>query len=88
MVRFLKPEHEARFRRLYELLNHLPMAEATRLVAEAGVVDDATGEPFKWEGFPMVLPVSDTLQNQVYGEDYETKVTDELERVDLSLAET
>jgi hypothetical protein len=87
MVRFLEPGHEARFRRLRELLEELPMAEATRLVADGGVVDEATGEAFQWEGFPMVLPVSERLRTRVFGDDYEARVTEELERVHLVLAE-
>jgi len=77
LVRFLKPEHEARFRSFEEALRGMPLPEASRAVAEGRVVDRATGEPLVWEGWPMVMPVSQRLKDQVFGEGYEAKVAEE-----------
>lgn len=88
LVRFLEPEHEARFRRVRELVAKLPMAAATRLVAEGGIRDETTGAAFQWQGFPMVLPVSERLKSRILDEkEYEARVGEEMARLRLTLAE-
>jgi len=77
LVRFLRPEHEARFRAFEEALHGMRLTEASRAVAEGRVRDRETGEPLTWEGWPMVMPVSDRLKEQVYGEAYEARVAEE-----------
>ena len=79
MVRFLRPEHEARYRALAEAVEGMDLATASRTVDEGGVVDADSGEPVQVQGFPMVLPVSDELRRRVFGEEYEARVTAELE---------
>jgi len=81
LVRFLKPGHEAQFRVLREMLAEHPLPEASRLMAERGIQDPASGGALEWEGFPMVLPVSDVLKAKVFGEAYEAAVQTELDRV-------
>jgi acetoin utilization deacetylase AcuC-like enzyme len=89
LVRFLQPEHEARYRAFMEALGDLPLAEASGAVSRGVVVDDSTGEPVEWQGYPMVLPVSEELDERVYGGAYEASVAVELRelRFRLDLAE-
>jgi len=49
----------------------VPLSEATSLVEEGGLVDEATGRPFDWRPVPTVLPVSDRLRALVSGPEYE-----------------
>ncbi len=89
LVRFLKPEHEARFRSFEVALRGMPLAEASRIVAEGGVTDRTTGQPLTWEGWPMVMPVSERLKTAVYGEAYEAKVAEAAASVaELRVTET
>ncbi|MEM7353800.1 MAG: hypothetical protein AAF657_23575, partial [Acidobacteriota bacterium] len=53
---------------LRKLFADTPLAEATRRVAEGGVIDEETGEVFKWQPEPMVLPVSEALQQRMQQE--------------------
>jgi acetoin utilization deacetylase AcuC-like enzyme len=85
MVRFLEPEHEARFRALGKVLDDLPLPEASRALSEGEVVDARTGKPFEWDVFPMVLPVSEALKQRVLGAEYEARVEEELAATELSL---
>ncbi len=85
LVRFLRPEHEARFRALEEVFAGLPLGAATRAVEEGRVVDAASGEPVGWETYPMVLPVSERLKQQVLSPEYEAAVDAERARLRLEL---
>ena len=87
LVRFLLPEHEARFRAYQEALEGLPLPEASQAVDEGRVVDAGTGESMGWEGFPMVLPVSETLKGMVRGDDYEARVAGALEHLDFRVTD-
>lgn len=87
LVAFVEPEHEAWMRALEELFGHVPLAEASRIVAEGGVVIEALGEPLVWKGYAMVLPVSERLKERVTGEAYDTAVADALDRARLRLAD-
>ncbi len=87
LVRFLDPVDEARFRAIRRALEGRPLAEATRLVEEGRVVDAATGEPVRWEGAAMVLPVSDRLRDVVFSDDYEERVREAERRFSHRLAE-
>lgn len=58
---FVDAESRAIFAALHELFTGLPLAEATRAVAEGRVSYADTGEPFTWKPAPMVLPVSQRL---------------------------
>lgn len=80
LLRFLQPEHEARFRALRQALQGLGLAAATRAVDEHRVRDAATGRPVEWEPVPMVLPVSERLKARVMGEAYEAEVAAAAER--------
>ena len=61
-------------------------AEASRLLAEGCLNDPISGTPICWEGFPMVLPVSDALKARVFGAEYESAVQAELERLEGAAA--
>ena len=87
LVRFLHPEHEALYRSFEEALAGLDLAAASRTVAEGRVVDATTGETVSWEGYPMVLPVSDRLCGRVFGDEYEARVTAESKRLDLRVVD-
>jgi acetoin utilization deacetylase AcuC-like enzyme len=73
---FLHPEDEGWFRALEKALQNLPLAEATRLVAEERVVDTTTGRPVSWKAMPMVLPISDRLHDQVEGVAYDNRAAE------------
>lgn len=60
-LRFLDRDAQARFHALKELLQDLPLAEATKAVAEGRVVDETTGEVFPWQPAPMIAPISERL---------------------------
>lgn len=66
-LEFVDPESRASFQALLELFADVPLAAATRAVAEARVIDIDTGEPFVWKPAPMILPVSRSLQNHSVG---------------------
>jgi hypothetical protein len=85
LVRFLRPEHEARFRAYRTALDGISLASASRLVAEGAIHDAETGETVQWEGFPMVLPVSERLEQRVFSDAYEHRVAAELERTAFRL---
>jgi hypothetical protein len=65
VLRFLEPEHESLYRSLHKALSKLSIAEASRAVDEGRLVDEETGEPFRWRPMPMVLPVSDRLKEEL-----------------------
>ncbi|GEM_PF-61029 len=86
LVRFLHPEHEARFRAVKAAVASLPLAEASQAIEQGRLRDAATGATVRWEGEPMVLPVARRLKDRVFSEAYEASVTAELERVRFVLA--
>jgi hypothetical protein len=61
---------------LEELLRNVPLAVASNLVADGKVIIEATGEPLVWQGYAMVLPVSEKLKARVAGEDYDRVVAE------------
>lgn len=87
LVAFIEPKYEAWMRALEELFKDVPLAEASRIVAEGGVIIEATGEPMVWKGYGMVLPVSDRLKARVSGEAYDREVAEVLGRARLRLAD-
>jgi hypothetical protein len=82
-VRFLEPVHEAWMQALQKLFEGLPLAEASTTIAEGRVVDEASGYRLEWEGYPMVLPVSERLEKRVSGEAYDQRVAEALARLRL-----
>lgn len=80
MVRFLHPEHEAQFRALKNCLDGLPLVEASQAVEKGKVEVEGSGRPIDWEGFPMVLPVSDRFKARLFSEEYENRVAQESEK--------
>jgi len=86
LVRFLQPEHEARFRAVKAAASGLSLAEASQAIEQGRLRDAVTGETVRWEGEPMVLPVSSRLKDLVFSEAYEARVVAELERVKFRFA--
>lgn len=87
MVRFLQPEHEARFRAYRQALDALPLADASRAFDDSMVRAAETGETVRWEGYPMVLPVSQRLKDLVFSDSYEARVAEEIDRLSFRVAE-
>jgi hypothetical protein len=87
LVTFVDPQHEAWMRALEELFKGVPLAEASNIVSDGGVVIECTGEPLRWEGYSMVLPVSDKLKERVSGEAYDRAVEEAGEQVGVRLAD-
>jgi acetoin utilization deacetylase AcuC-like enzyme len=71
---FLDPEVEGRFRSAAHALEGLPLAAASRAVDDGRVVDEETGEPYRWRGEAMVVPSSDALKQELQGLVFETAV--------------
>jgi acetoin utilization deacetylase AcuC-like enzyme len=86
-VRFLEPGDEALMQGLEKLFSGVPLAEASNLIADGKVVDEATGKQLDWKGYPMVLPVSEELRERVAGDAYEARVAEALARLELVLAD-
>ncbi len=86
-VRFLEPDDEALMQALDVLFSKVPLAEASNLIADGRVVDNATGEPLQWQGYPMVLAVSEKLKSRVCGELYDARVAERLAEFDLAITE-
>jgi hypothetical protein len=70
-LRFLSPETEGRFRALQAALAGLALPEAAAAVEGGRVIDGATGQPFRWEPAPLLLPVSERAEERVSGAAYE-----------------
>jgi acetoin utilization deacetylase AcuC-like enzyme len=75
VIRFLRPEDEARVSALAAAFKGLSLAEAT-LALESGRVRDDPGGPVIWEAGPVVLPVSPRLKALVSGPEYEARVAE------------
>ena len=71
-MRFLDPSDAPLFRALLEAVGHLPLAEACRAVESEGLVDESTGEPFRWRPLSMVYAVSDRLRSWFDRPEYRT----------------
>jgi hypothetical protein len=54
-------------------------------VDDGRVRDEAVGQVFAWEGFPMVLPASESLEERVFSPAYEARVAEELPALCFSL---
>ncbi len=88
LVRFLRPQDEAWYRALAQVLDGLPLDEATRLVEEGGVEDAETGERIRWEGRRMVLPVSERMKRDLFSKEYEVRVDEALREMHLRIVRT
>ena len=86
-VRFLEPRHEGWMRALDELFKGVSLAEASTTIDQARVVDEVSGFRLKWEGYPMVLPVSDRLRERVTGEEYDKRAAATLAQLKLVVTE-
>lgn len=57
--RFVAPVRQGRFEALVRDLGRLPVAEASAAVAQARVVEEPWGAPFKWEPGEMIAPLGE-----------------------------
>jgi len=80
VLRFLRPEDEARTRALAAALEGLTLAEATNAFETGRVIDERTGVPARWEPAAMVLPVSERLHALLGGPELEARVDEAMER--------
>lgn len=87
LVRFVRPEDEARMRACEQALAGLSLVDATRAVNEKRLRDAVTGAPLGWQPCPMALPVSERFKAQLVGEEYEAAVTAAHQRVTVALNE-
>ena len=77
-ARFLHPEHEASYRALEAALADVSLPEASAAIAEGRVVEGPGAAPFRWEPYPLVIPVSPRMQRHVSDEAYEQRVGEAL----------
>ncbi len=84
-ARFLHPDHEASYRALERLLAGLPLHQAAAALAEGRIVRAAMGEPLRWEPYPLIIPVSPRLKQQVSSPEYESQVDAALASSSLEL---
>ena len=81
LVRFLRPEDEARARALSAAFGGLSLAEAAQALASGRVVQGEAGHAVAWEPAPMVLPVSARLSSLVGGPEHEARAAAAAERL-------
>lgn len=84
---FLNPQEAALFDALSDLLKNKPLAEASRLVHEGKVVDGRTEQPVSWGAFPMVLPVSLRLREQIESPTYRQAQAQARQELTLTISE-
>jgi len=61
-MHLLDPADEPVFAAVCAAVRGLPIPEASRLVELGGLVDEATGEPYRWRPLSMLYPVSERLR--------------------------
>jgi len=66
--RFVDPRDRARFAALRDALSGTRLVEAAHAIEEGRVVDEESGEPFRWNPAPMVVPVSQRLKARLEAE--------------------
>ena len=84
-LRMLDPADAARFEALQEALAAVPLHEASRLVEEEGVVDESTGQPYRWHGMPMLLALSEGLRQRWETDRWEERRSEERARLRFRL---
>ncbi|MEL7058772.1 MAG: histone deacetylase [Acidobacteriota bacterium] len=60
-MRFFDPQAQIRFEAMADVLEGVPLDEASRRVADGRVIDQDSGEPVAWSPLPMGLAVSDKM---------------------------
>ena len=73
-TRFLDPAAEALMRALERVLAGVALEPASRAVEEGRVVDVATREPVRWEGWTLALAATERLRERTEGDAYEAAV--------------
>jgi acetoin utilization deacetylase AcuC-like enzyme len=85
LVRFLHPEHEALMRVLEQTLGEMSLPAASRAMSEGRLLDGSSGRVFEWQGYPMVLPVSEGLKEVVFSDAYEEAVMAAMPAINMRL---
>ena len=65
LMGFLDPQAEARLNAVQKATEGLDLRQASQAVAAGRVVDAATGEAYRWEPTPLVIPLSDRLKSRL-----------------------
>lgn len=78
LFHFLDPETQGRFEAMNDVLGHLPLAEATRIVDD-GRLATADGRPVLWAPEDFVMPASDRLEDYFRSDGYRDAVARERE---------
>ncbi len=81
LLRFLDPEDEAFFVALGEVTKPLPLDRATQLVADGGIVDEATNEPVRWRPARMYFAVSEAMKTAMAAPAFERTVREKVARL-------
>ena len=65
-MRFLNPETQDRFDALLAFFrdHQISFADATQAVADGRLVDEGSGDAVRWRPEPMVLPVSERMNEK------------------------
>jgi acetoin utilization deacetylase AcuC-like enzyme len=58
ILQFLHAEDAGRFAAINAALPGVPLSQATQLVHDHALIDEATDEPVSWKPAPMIIPVS------------------------------
>jgi len=86
LTRFLDPAAEALFRALGDVLRGMPLEAASRAVDDGRVIDSGTGQPVRWQGWPVVLATTARLREHTEGPEYEAAVDAARARLRLTFA--
>lgn len=85
LLEFLDPADEAWFAALRAILGSFPLATSASMLAAGRVVHADTGEPVRWRPSRMVLPVSERLRELVRSDDYNRRVEEAAQGIQLRL---
>jgi hypothetical protein len=75
-LHFLTVEDRKWFQAVEKAVEHIPLIQATTIVAEGGLRDRGSGDPVEWRPMPMVLALSDRMKQEIEHKDAKKKTTD------------
>jgi hypothetical protein len=70
---FFSPEREGELKALERDLQDLSLAQASWAIETGLVIDNETGNPYKWRGEEMIWPLSKRLKDYFNSEEYSSK---------------
>jgi hypothetical protein len=74
MFRFISPARQGRFEALRRDVAKLHVCQASAAIEEGRVVEEGSGQPFRWEAAEMVSPVTRGLKSALESDDYAAAV--------------